>query len=45
MHLKGLIEAELYLSVVLGVEAAPDSKKIEEVTARAVTVFLLAYRA
>ncbi|MEH4658130.1 TetR/AcrR family transcriptional regulator [Phytobacter diazotrophicus] len=45
MHLKGLIEAELYLSVVLGVEDAPDSKKIEEVTARAVTVFLLAYRA
>lgn len=45
MHLKGLIEAELYLSVILGVEAAPDSKKIEEVTARAVTVFLLAYRA
>lgn len=45
MHLKGLIEAELYLSVVLGVETAPDSKKIEEVTARAVTVFLLAYRA
>lgn len=45
MHLKGLIEAELYLSVVLGVEPAPDSKKIEDVTARAVTVFLLAYRA
>jgi AcrR family transcriptional regulator len=45
MHLKGLMEAELYLSVVLGVEPAPDSKKIEEVTARAVTVFLLAYRA
>lgn len=45
MHLKGLIEAELYLSVVLGVEPAPDSKKIADVTARAVTVFLLAYRA
>lgn len=45
MHLKGLMEAELYLSVVLGVEPAPDSQKIEEVTARAVTVFLLAYRA
>ncbi len=45
MHLKGLMEAELYLSVVLGVEPASDSKKIEEVTARAVTVFLLAYRA
>ncbi|WP_354691664.1 hypothetical protein [Phytobacter sp. RSE-02] len=35
----------MYLGVVLGVEAAPDSKKIEEVTTRAVTVFLLAYRA
>ncbi|ATA26101.1 TetR family transcriptional regulator [Brenneria goodwinii] len=45
MHLKGLIEAELFLGVALGVESVPDAKKIEDVISRAVTVFLLAYRA
>lgn len=45
MHLKGLIEAELFLVVALGVETAPDAKRIEEAVSRAVTVFLLAYRA
>ncbi len=45
LHLKGLIEAELFLGVALGIESAPDAKKIEHVTARAVTVFLNAYRA
>jgi len=44
MHLKGLIEAELFLGVALGVEAVPDKAQIELVTARAVSVFLLAYR-
>jgi AcrR family transcriptional regulator len=44
MHLKGLIEAELFLGVALGVETAPDKAHIEQATTRAVSVFLLAYR-
>ncbi|MBG6249339.1 MULTISPECIES: TetR/AcrR family transcriptional regulator [Symbiopectobacterium] len=45
MHLKGLIEAELFLVAALGVDTAPDAKRIEDAVSRAITVFLLAYRA
>ncbi|MBG6242813.1 MAG: TetR/AcrR family transcriptional regulator [Candidatus Symbiopectobacterium sp. Dall1.0] len=45
MHLKGLIEAELFLVAALGVDTAPDAKRIEDTVSRAITVFLLAYRA
>lgn len=44
MHLKGLIESELFLGVALGVETAPDKAQIEQATTRAVSIFLLAYR-
>ncbi|MGL9750589.1 MAG: TetR/AcrR family transcriptional regulator C-terminal domain-containing protein [Symbiopectobacterium sp.] len=45
MHLKGLIEAELFLVAALGVDTAPDAKRVEDAISRAITVFLLAYRA
>ena len=43
MHLKGLIEAELFLVVALGVEAMPDEHTLAQAVSRAVTVFLRAY--
>ncbi len=43
MHLKGLIEAELFLVVALGVESVPNDNRIAQAVSRAVSVFLRAY--